>query len=78
VDVRLARTFALPRGARVEVLAEAFNLFDRVNYSDVNNVFGPGAFPDQPLVDSAGRVTYGRYTKAYPPRQVQLAARVSF
>jgi outer membrane receptor protein involved in Fe transport len=78
VDVRLARTFALPREARIELLVEAFNLFDRVNYSEVNNVFGPGAFPDRPLRDSAGRVTYGRYTRAYPPRQVQLAARLSF
>jgi len=78
VDARLSRRFALPRGASVEALVEAFNLFNRVNYSDVNNVFGPGAFPDQPQRDSAGRVTYGRYTKAYAPRQVQLAARLSF
>ncbi len=78
VDMRLARTFALPRDARIEVIVEAFNLFDRVNYSEVNNVFGPGAFPGQPIVDGSGRTTYGRYTKAYAPRQVQLAARLSF
>jgi outer membrane receptor protein involved in Fe transport len=78
VDARLSRRFALPRRSSLEILVEAFNLFDRVNYSDVNNVFGPGPFPDQPQRDSAGRVTYGRFTKAYPPRQVQLAARLSF
>jgi hypothetical protein len=78
VDVRLSRRTALPRGTTLELLVEAFNLFDRVNWSDVNNVFGPGAFPDEPQRDAAGRVTYGRFTKAYPPRQVQLAARLSF
>ena len=65
-------------GVWLEVLVEAFNLFDRVNYSEANNVFGPGAFPEQPQRDGAGRVTYGRFVKAYPPLQVQVAARLSF
>jgi hypothetical protein len=77
VDARLSRRFALPRRASLEVLVEAFNLFDRVNYSDVNNVFGPGRFPEEPQRDSGGRVTYGLFTKAYAPRQVQIAARLS-
>jgi hypothetical protein len=78
VDARLSRRFPLPRRASLELIVEGFNLLDEVNYSDVNNVFGTGAFPDEPQRDSAGRVTYGRYTKAYAPRQIQLAARVSF
>lgn len=78
VDARLSRTFALSRGVALELLVEAFNLLDRVNYSDVNNVFGPGAFPGDPQRDSSGRMTYGRYTKAYPPRQAQIAARLTF
>jgi hypothetical protein len=78
VDARLTRRFDFPRGASVEVLVEAFNLFNRVNYSEANNVFGPGAFPDQPQRDAQGRVTYGRFVKAYAPRQVQLAARFRF
>jgi hypothetical protein len=78
LDARLSRSIALSRDASLEMMVEAFNLFDRVNYSEVNNVFGPGAFPEEPQRDSAGRVTYGRYTRAYPPRQVQLAARFSF
>ncbi|HVQ32130.1 MAG TPA: hypothetical protein VMV21_21200, partial [Vicinamibacteria bacterium] len=78
VDARLSRRFGPVRGAAVEVLVEAFNLFDRVNWSDVNNVFGPGAFPVAPQVDALGRVTYGSYVKTYPPRQVQVAARLTF
>jgi hypothetical protein len=78
VDMRLSRRFALSRGTALEVLVEAFNLFDRVNYNEVNNVFGPGAFPDDPQRDGAGRVTYGLFTKALPPRQVQIATRLTF
>lgn len=78
VDARLSRTWALSRGVALELLVEAFNLLDRVNYSDVNNVFGPGAFPVEPQHDASGRTTYGLYTKAYPPRQAQLAARLTF
>ncbi|HEY7516540.1 MAG TPA: TonB-dependent receptor, partial [Vicinamibacteria bacterium] len=78
VDARLSRRFGVGRGAAVEVLVEAFNLFDRVNYSEVQNVFGTGPFPGEPQRDSSGRVTYGRYTKALAPRQVQLAARFTF
>jgi hypothetical protein len=44
----------------------------------VNNVFGTGAFPDQPQRNAAGQVTYGRYTRAYAPRQLQLAVRLAF
>jgi hypothetical protein len=78
VDARLSRSVALPRGAAAYVMVEAFNLFDRVGYTDVNNVFGPGAFPADPQVDSTGRATYGRFTKAYAPRQVQIALRLIF
>ena len=78
VDARLSRRFGPKRGASLEVLVEAFNLFDRVNWSEVNNVFGTGTFPSEPQRDALGRVTYGRYVKAYPPRQVQVAARLSF
>jgi outer membrane receptor protein involved in Fe transport len=78
VDVRLARRINLPRHMAVELLAEAFNLLNRANFSDVNNVFGSGAFPSAPQLDPQGRASYGRATKAYAPRQVQLAARLSF
>ena len=53
-------------------LFEVFNLFDRTNYTEINNIFGTGAYP------SAGLPTFGQFTQAGPPLQVQLAARVSF
>ncbi|HEX6739674.1 MAG TPA: hypothetical protein VF310_15445 [Vicinamibacteria bacterium] len=78
VDVRLSKKMGLGGGAAVEAIAEAFNVFDRVNFSEINDVFGPGAFPNQPLRDARGRVIYGLYNKALAPRQIQLALRLSF
>ncbi len=78
VDARLSKRFALPAGASLVALVEAFNLFDRTNFSEVNNIFGRGAFPGEPQRDAEGRVTFGLFEQAAPPRQVQLAVRVSF
>jgi carboxypeptidase family protein/TonB-dependent receptor-like protein len=78
VDVRVSRRFALGSSVSVDVLFDAFNLFNRTNYLEINNVFGPGAFPGSPLRDNSGRVTYGRFEKAQAPRQLQLGARLRF
>jgi hypothetical protein len=78
VDLRLSKRFSLGGGAAVEAIAEAFNLFDRTNFSEINSVFGRGAFPAEPQRDPQGRVTYGLYEQALPGRQVQLALKVSF
>jgi Carboxypeptidase regulatory-like domain/TonB dependent receptor-like, beta-barrel len=78
VDTRVSRRFVLGGNVHLEAFFEVFNLFNRTNYIDVNNVFGTGAFPDDPARDPLGRVTYGRFTQAAPPRQIQLAAKLSF
>ena len=78
VDLRLSKRFRLGGGAALEAIAEAFNLLDRTNFSEINNIFGRGAFPGQPQTDAQGRVTYGLYEQALPPRQVQLALKLSF
>jgi hypothetical protein len=78
VDARLGKTIKLGKGVNLEAIVEVFNLFDRTNFSEINNIFGRGAFPDQPQTDTQGRVTYGLYEQALPPRQVQLAAKLSF
>lgn len=77
-DVRVARPIRLSSHLTLTPMLEVFNLFNRSNFIEVNNVFGTGAFPNDPLRDAAGRVTYGLFQKAQPPRQVQLAARLSF
>jgi hypothetical protein len=48
MDVRLTRRFDVGR-LKIDGIFEVFNLFNRTNYTDINNVFGLGAFPNQPL-----------------------------
>lgn len=72
VDLRVSRRFPLRGKVGFEAILDVFNLFNRTNFTDVNGVFGPGAYPQQPLP------TFGQFTQASPPRQVQLAGRLSF
>lgn len=69
VDARVSRTFGAGP-VSVEALLEVFNVFNRTNFTDVQNVFGTGAYPRQPSQ------TFGQFTQADVPRQVQLAVRV--
>ena len=78
IDLRIAKRFALSRSAAIDLLVDFFNLFNRTGFTEVNNVFGPRPFPQEPAHDTAGRVTYGRHEKAAPPRQVQLGLRLNF
>src|SRR4029450_8552512 len=72
VDLRIARRFRLPGGASLDAMLEAFNLFSRTNFTEINNIFGAGAYPTNPLV------TFGQFEKAAPPFQGQLAIKVHF
>ncbi len=71
VDLRVSRRFNVSR-IKIDGLFEVFNLFNRTNYIDVNNIFGTGVFPSNPAPG------YGQFTQAGSPLQVQLAAKVSF
>ncbi len=73
VDVRVARRFGLGgSGTSLDAMLEVFNLFDHANITDVNPVFGTAAYPASPLP------TFGQYTQAAPPRQMQLALKFNF
>ena len=72
VDLRASRRFSLRGRLAAEPIVEVFNLFNRTNYTDINNVFGIGAYPTSPVP------TFGQFTQAAPPRQMQLAVRLSF
>ena len=77
VDLRVSRRFALGARAYLEGIFEVFNLFNRTNYLETNNVssafiWGTGAYPANPLP------AFGRFTQAGPPRQVQLALKIAF
>jgi len=72
VDLRVSRRFPLSGEASVDGIFEVFNLFNRTNYIDVNNIFGGGAYPSSPLS------TFGQFQQAGPPLQVQLAVKINF
>ena len=72
LDLRVSRRFPLPGGVGLEAIAEVFNLLNRTNFTDVNNVFGAGPYPAEPLP------TFGQFTQSGPARQAQLAVRVKF
>jgi outer membrane receptor for Fe3+-dicitrate len=77
VHARVSRSFPLGGRSRVELLFEVFNLFNRTNYFESSNtsstfIFGPGAYPAQPLA------TFGLFTQAGPPRQAQVGLRIAF
>jgi hypothetical protein len=65
--------------ARIEFIAEAFNLFNRMNFRSVNNTVGVIA----PPFDLKGRRDVSPsqplgFTSAFDPRQIQLGARLTF
>jgi hypothetical protein len=79
VDLRVSRQFPIGESGRLELTAEAFNIFNRLNFKSVNNTVGllappfdlrgmKGLAPSQPLA----------FTSAFDPRQVQLGVRFSF
>ena len=72
LDLRVSRQFAIHGGARIDGILEVFNVLNRTNFTDVNNVFGAGSYPANPLP------TFGQFTQAGAPRQAQVAARLTF
>ena len=85
VDLRLSRRFNIKEGVSVEVIGEAFNLFNRTQVTGINaNFYGfnnnlSAAHPDPTLDYNAA---FGSTTEAggtlYRERQIQLGARIRF
>jgi outer membrane receptor protein involved in Fe transport len=89
LDLRLSRRFPIGERAKIEVLAEAFNFFNRTQVATVNSTLysyrscttGPAA--PCPFLDfNGGASGFGSITGAdstlYRERQVQLAVRFEF
>jgi hypothetical protein len=82
-DIRLSRVFRLSERARLEAIAEAFNLFNNLNVTDINTVYGapdfigsePQRFNDKAPAPSPD---FGAIRAIASPRQIQLALRVVF
>jgi hypothetical protein len=82
-SVNLRATYRLPVGGRasVELIGEAFNLFNRTNY-DVNSLlngeFLSGPTAANPALAAVPNPRFGQFTATLPPREVQLGVRLAF
>jgi hypothetical protein len=83
VNVNLRLTYGLPLGsrARADLIAEAFNLFNRTNY-DVNSV-QENEFTSHPTLANPAAATvvnprYGQFLATLPPFEAQLGVRITF
>jgi len=81
-DLRVAREFRFgpDSGYRLEGIFEAFNLFNRVNLSGLNNIIGTTPLPDYHVKGrrDAGPTDPLGFTSAFDPRQIQLGMRFRF
>jgi hypothetical protein len=71
-SMRVSRTFAAGRKAKVEGLVEAFNLFNVRNDLNRVTVFGTGAYPSNPAAN------FGTVTVVGEPRSIQIGVRVRY
>ncbi len=72
LDLRVTKRIAAGPRSTLTASLDVLNVFNVTNFTDVNRVFGTGAYPSQPLP------SFGQFTQAGPPRQVQVGARISF
>ena len=81
LNVRLAYRVPFAGRAGLDIIGEAFNLFNRINY-DVNSVIN-GEFLSGPTLASPASAKvvnprFGQYTATLPPREIQLGVRLTF
>jgi hypothetical protein len=72
VDLRITRAFSLGGTRKLQVIADAFNIFNTVNFTTYNTVWGAGAYPDAP------NAAFGSPTLADDPRIIQFGIRYTF
>jgi hypothetical protein len=83
IDLRLSRTFRATERLSATFIVEAFNLFNTVNVTDINTVYGapdfvgpiPQRFSDHVLGPNP---SFGTPSQVANSRQVQLAVRLTW
>jgi hypothetical protein len=91
VDLRLSRAFTFHEKKKLELIAEAFNLFNTLNVRFFNTVYGDSIFhaanstitdpilgPIPTFFEGALNPAYGNPRAIFNPRQIQFAARFTF
>lgn len=81
-DVRLSRTLWPTESTKIELIAEAFNIFNTLNIRFFNTVYGDSIFnaPGTPgtFFDGARNPGYATPRAIFNPRQAQLAVKLTF
>jgi len=82
-DVRVARTIPIRERLHADLMAEAFNVLNTLNVTDVNTVYGSGTLiGPTPLQYGHAVATplagFGTIRATAPPRQIQFALRFEF
>ncbi|HEX8097366.1 MAG TPA: TonB-dependent receptor, partial [Pyrinomonadaceae bacterium] len=72
-DTSLSKRFRVSESVRLELRAEAFNIFNHTNYIKLNNIYGNGAAPLQTFMAPLAGVQ-----NSDPGRQLQFGARLVF
>ena len=82
VDLRISRAFTFRERIKAELIGEAFNLFNHVNYTTVNTqnytIGGTAAAPVLNYFGNFGQLTAANNTTVLVSRQIQIGARISF
>jgi|GEM_PF-164081 len=69
VDLRVLKYFRIGERGKLDFVVEAFNLFNRVNVSGIDPIFGSGLRP---------RLSFGRPIDAFNPRHLQFSIDFEF
>jgi hypothetical protein len=79
-DLRVAKNFRFGDSKYgLEGIFEAFNLFNRVNFSGINTIVGNSPLPTGDIKGVGGDPTEPlRFTSAFDPRQIQLGIKFRF
>ncbi len=79
VDLRVGKSVQLSEGSALEFTLDAFNLFNRLNLSSINNTVGnmPPPFDVKGRDDRSPSEPLG-FTGAHDSRRIQVGARLSF
>ena len=80
LDLRLTRSIPVGDRGRIEIMGEAFNLFNNLNFKTVNNTVGTnmaGPFRRHGDASLSPSQPFG-FTSAFDARRIQLGVRMTF
>ena len=77
LSLRLTKAVALGRRGHLDIILEAFNVFDTTNY-DVNSVYNAEYYLDPVTLQPVANPDLGTYSATLPPREIQLGLRYAF